>query len=503
MAISFNLTNQPWVACTTLDGTTIELGLQDALAQAHELREVTGESPLVTASLHRLLLAVLHSIFGPADYKTWDSLWQSKRFEASKIADYFAHHYDRFDLFDAHRPFFQSADITTAPKSAASLIQEVASGNNATLFDHHTDNQIFTLTPSQAARYLVAAQSFGLAGLAGGGKNFTDGSCARGMIFLIQGQSLAETLLLNLMRYNDNSPMPRVGNDRPAWEMEDPFLPDRATPYGYLDYLTWQNRHIKLFPKEENSHVVVQQIAMAPALRLASDIRDPMKPYRRDEKRGLLPLRFNENRALWRDSATLFQLDTPGSYAPLAFNWLAQLADEGYLPDSTHQTIALGMANDQAKVEFYRTEQLSLPLIYLHDQELVNTLRDDVLGAAENVSRQLWGAARTMATYVLVPEADAENAHTPDPADLNRVAAPWGIERRYWSSLEIPFRHILEELPLARETALDHWQKTLRTTAWQVFNAAAQEVEIDPRAMKAVVRGREQLAAGLAKTLPA
>ena len=67
MTISFNLIDEPWIPCI-LDGTRVELGLRDVLAQAQQLREIRGDSPLETASLHRLLLAVLHRIFGP---KSW------------------------------------------------------------------------------------------------------------------------------------------------------------------------------------------------------------------------------------------------------------------------------------------------------------------------------------------------------------------------------------------------------------------------------------------------
>jgi hypothetical protein len=247
---------------------------------------------------------------------------------------------------------------------------------------------------------------------------------------------------------------------------------------------------------------VIRQMTMAPGLRLAEGIPDPMKPYRRDEKRGLLPLRFSEDRALWRDSATLLQLDTAQAYAPRAFAWLAELVSDGYLPAGTRRTLALGMANDQAKVEFYRVEHLPLPLAYLRNQQLVNVLRDDVLGLAESVARQLWGSARTMATYVLAPDADNEAAHQPMRDDLDRVMAPWGVERRYWGRLEAPFRLALEDLPGNREETLTTWQQTLRRTAWDVFGSVAEEVEADPRMLKATVRGREQLAGGLAKALP-
>ena len=60
MATSFNLCDEPWLPCIRLDGRAVELGLYDMLMQAHTLRELLGETPLETAALHRLLLAVLH-----------------------------------------------------------------------------------------------------------------------------------------------------------------------------------------------------------------------------------------------------------------------------------------------------------------------------------------------------------------------------------------------------------------------------------------------------------
>ena len=58
--------------------------------------------------------------------------------------------------------------------------------------------------------------------------------------------------------------------------------------------------------------------------------------------------------------------------------------------------------------------------------------------------------------------------------------APWGVERRYWSRLEVPFRLALEGLPQDREETLTAWQQTLRRTAWEVFDGVAEDVETDP-----------------------
>ncbi len=315
---TFDLLQSPWVPCIRADGAPVELGLRDALAQAHELRALHDESPLVMAALHRLLLALLHRAFGPATYDEWATLWKAGQWDAAQLDAYLDCWRHRFDIFDPERPFYQAPDERVKPKSVVSLIHDVASGNNPTLFDHHTEAGGITLTPAQAARMLVAAQVFGLCGTKGPTMQFTDAPCARGVIFLVQGETLFETLALNLVRYTDDAPLPRWPDDRPAWEMDDPFTPDRSVPRGYLDYLTWQNRRVLLLPEATTDGVVVRQVTIAPALRLDSGVLDPMKHYRKDEKRGPLPLPFTEGRALWRDSAVLFRLHDEGHQPPYA-----------------------------------------------------------------------------------------------------------------------------------------------------------------------------------------
>jgi CRISPR system Cascade subunit CasA len=318
----------------------------------------------------------------------------------------------------------------------------------------------------------------------------------------VQGQTLFETLTLNLVRYSDDEPLPRRADDRPAWEMDDPFRPERTVPRGYLDYLTWQNRRILLLQEDDAAGPVVRRLTIGPGLRLDAACLDPMKHYRIDEKRGPLPLRFREERALWRDSAALLRHRSAAFRPPQVFDWLAELAREGHLQVAqTRRTLALGMANDKAKVEFCRSERLPLPLRYLQDTLLVEAL-DIALDMSESVGRQLWGASRTMATLLLSPETGNEGARQPASEDLNRIMEPWGVERDYWSRLEVPFRYTMETLPENRDAALAGWQRTLRQVAWAAFGNAAEAVSANVRSLKAVVRAHDQLAAGLAQALP-
>jgi len=502
MMLTFNLVDAPWIPCIDAAERAVELSLRETLARAHELRELGGDSPLATAALYRLLLAVLHRVInGPESYDAWAALWEARRFDAARIGAYLTQWRERFDLFHPQRPFYQKADDRLKPKSLTSLVHDVASGNHATLFDHHTDADGISLTPAQAARALLAAQAFGLAGLCLPGRPFTDAPCARGIIFLAQGDTVFETLLLNLLRYDDERPLPGSSQDRPAWEMDDPFTPNRQIPFGYLDYLTWQNRRVLYLPEETPDGPLVREMTLGPGLRLDATVADPMKHYRKDEKLGPRPLRFNEDRALWRDSAALLSLTRPDYRPPLVFNWLAELVGEGILrKEQTRRMLALGMANDQAKVEFFRAERWPLPLVYLQKQDLVEALQT-ALDMAEAASNQLWGAARTLGTLFICPEFDFQEKRKVPP-EADSMLEQWGIKRRYWAQLESPFRLMLEALPADRDGALADWRKTLHRAAWRAFDGIAENLAANPRTLKAAVRAREQLAAGLGKALP-
>jgi CRISPR system Cascade subunit CasA len=501
---TFNLLESPWIPCTLQDGTPVELGLRDALVRAHELRELHGESPLVTASLHRLLLAVVHRTFdGPEDWEAWEELWLPGRWDAGQIDDYLSQWHHRFDLFDAERPFYQAADERVEePGPINRLIHEMAHGNMATLFDHHLETEEPALTPAEAGRALLAIQGFGLGGFGMGRLSHTDAPCTGGVVFLVQGETLFETLALNLLRYPDETLPGRADErDRPVWEMDEPFEPERSVPLGYLDYLTWQNRRILFFPETVNGDVVVRRMTEAPALRLIKDILDPMQHYADKGRGGPRPLSFREGRGLWRDSAALFQLQAEGFRPPRQFDWLANLVYEDCLaPHETRRYLAMGMSKSRAKVNFYRSERMPLPLAYLQNTDLVARLTQ-ALEMAEAVARQLWGAARTLATLILSPEADREEGRKPAREDLDQLTSQWSVERHYWVQLETPFLETMETLPHDADGALTAWQETLHRSAWAAFDRVTDQVSHDPQKLKAVVRSRGQLAGGLKKVL--
>jgi CRISPR system Cascade subunit CasA len=494
MNAHFDLIGEPWLPCIRMDGTPVELGLLNTLVQAHTLRELNGETPLSTAALHRLLLAVLHRVVdGPRSPKAWGRLWQAGRWDETAVRAYLERWRDRFDLFDDAHPFYQAADARVKPKPLNSLMHRVASGNNSTLFDHHTDDRGVTLTTAEAARTLVTAQAFGLAGLSGLTQKYTDGACASGAVFIVLGSNLFETLALNLVRYAGNEPMPREPDDCPAWEMDDPFAPERAVPLGYLDYLTWHNRRVLFFPPDPADSDSIQRMTMAPALRLDSSVENPMVHYRKDDKRGAIPMAFYEGKVLWRDSAALFELHHQALSPPRVFYWLAELVDAGSLPRAaTYRYLALGISKKQAKVYFARQEQFPLHLTLLLDDEqgqaLLEALRR-ALAAAERIGGALREAGRELACWIVSP-TDKNRAHGDD---VKGIVGQLGLDRRYWPCLEVPFRAFVRDLPGDRHAALQDWIDVSCKAARRAFDQAADGVAGPVRGLKAVTRARDTL----------
>lgn len=513
MTQSFNLIDQLWIPCETLDGKLVELGLRDALADAHMLRGISADNPLETAALYRLLLAVLHRVFGPSGTAEWFDLWRGGQWDGARLDAYWETWYDRFDLLhpDEDRRFYQRVPVDGKSTPIIHLVQ--SGGNNPALFSHITDASEPGMTLAQAARAVVTAQAFRLGGIIKPPISGTDSPAARGISFLLEGRSLFETTIFNLWTYADTifsqiTGIPQTERDAPAWEQGDPFQPERSLPLGYLDYLTWQSYRLWL---EEPSHGLIReaQIGLGQP-KLANTVLDPFKHHRAMKKSsqnspGYTPLRFNENRALWRDSATILERAQPwegqADRHPYCITWLDALFAEDY--DNTLSgyerlpLMALGMASDQAKVDFYRQERMPIPAAYLRDRQLVSLLRDG-LGKAEEARQALSKALYLLAKLMIAPNVGEEGGRDPRPEDIRPLVAHWNVERQYWGAVEPAFWQLVADLPLDSTAALVTWVGILIQAARESYASAETIAGSETRALKAAAAGRRSLEWNLA-----
>ena len=538
MPLSFNLVDEPWLPVVWLDGRAGEVGLRDALVRAREIRELVDGSPLVTVSLHRLLLAILHRNFGPETFADWKDLWRAGQWEARTLDAYFSAWRHRFDLFDAERPFYQVAQHDDGAKlhPPALLAQELASGNNATVFDHSFSDRPVPIRLAEAARLLVARQAYSVGGGVGRPFNLSHAPLTVGFTVLALGESLFQTLALNLTQYGDGHPVRPSLDDAPVWEQTPPTIAtekdkDGVWPRGPLDYLTWQSRRIKLYASGDPPMVTGCQLGQN--LKVHDETFDPFKSYAKSKDQGWVPRKLDPDRAIWRDSSAIFQQTDDGSRRAEVFNWLARVdeaLDGGEIEaQRAYPLSVLGLGREPtakaADISIWRHERFTVPLAYLHVSELLGRL-ERALRLAEDVGRLLKPGTTEITTadrasgkpkqvkvprpFQLLAEAMLPTiGGKPDRKKVDALIDHLAPERRYWSRLEVPFRTLLIDLPNDHDRESDAygarmlpaWAETLQRTARAAFEEATSGMDQSARSLQAVARAQRELSLRLHATL--
>jgi len=518
MNVSFDLTSEPWIPCILANGTRKELSLTDVLTRAPEIREVVAPSPLVTAALHRLLLAILHRIFGPRTRSEWREMWEAGRWDEGRLRAYLEDWRHRFDLFDKDRPFYQTPGLPHKmnPSPISILACEQSSKSSTTLFDHHDDHIAPNVSPAEAACLVVANQAFSLGGLCsrekGGNPSAKDAPIARAAIVLVIGDTLFETLMLNMVRYDVQRGFPFSGqsaDDAPAWEQDSPAAVEERLPRGYLDYLTWQSRRIWLGPEvDKDGDLQVRQGIIADGRRFPDNVfpsemetmtaRIP-KPNAKSGQDPRGPLRLRQSRAVWRDSTALLQSiaegdDKASTIRPRTIDWLGELVDTGVIDKAKSYSISIiGMCSKpgQKKIYFWRHERQPLPLTYLTDEDLVDDL-GVALRIAEEAARALTSALWPIGCTLVGPDQANDNEAVRQKLSQSLPGLPL-----YWSSLEPKFYGLLVGLPGDydhRERELEKWAKIVESTVWRAFDESIRALPTGIKFLRAEVTARNNLA---------
>jgi CRISPR type I-E/ECOLI-associated protein CasA/Cse1 len=499
--MSFDLLAQPWIPVSDREsGEVHEVGIREALVRAHEWGEVPCASPLVAVALVRLLLAVLHRACPPADFDAWAEMWEAKRFPEARIDAYLNAFRDRFDLFDEDRPFLQIGRMEMAQAGPlAQLATEVATGNNPTLFDHTRDDAPPAVSPAEAARRLVAAQAFAL----GFGKAaearvngtpwprpyLADGICLRGVTMFLSGDSLFQTLMLNLV----SGPVRQ--EDAPCWEADDPTaLLDQVVngervsqpARGPVERYAWMSRMIRLLREPDGT---VRRAYFTQGREADKSSGDFMKVFLQSKKEGRFALGLNADKAAWRDLHTfLGALGAQAEVAPVVRH-AAELIDVGYLPAHTLYSLnVVGLATDPGKAGkflLWRQDRMSIAAALLADKhrvEEVQTALEDATFVAEDLRRRI----REVAGHFLPPEGN------PDPKDVDNLVAALDPRRPYWARLEAHFAHFLlglaADAPAERAAALKEWRRAVAAEAQRALRAACDQLGHSTRAIRATSR---------------
>ncbi len=504
MKPTYNLVDEPWIPCLDKLGTTVDRSITEVLVDAHKLTAIRDQSPLVTAALHRLMLAILYAALdGPRSATDWDEIWRRGKFDASRIQGYLSKWRHRFDLFDTDHPFYQVAGFVIPGKkptddrstSVSKMWQELASGNNDTLFNHTAEEREKVFSPAEAARGLINSQTFAVGGGVGStsnifGKhpNLTHAPMIGGTAVFLVGANLFETFSLNLLVLEDEGRVVSPPGDRPTWEHDEPFLPQPRTPMGLLDLLTWPARAARLIPDaNEAGSLCVKRMYYTQGCALPRDTWRPEWAYRLDPQKGAMSVGVRVDRALWRDCSALFAVADNAERQdtrPLAVAQAARFFGRGTLArEQALRCFAVGIANDKAKLLMWRMEDLPVPAMVLSDAEGSRALRS-ALQVAESTAKQVSDALKKMTEYFK------------KGVQVIREQAM----RSYWPDLELSFPRFLEILGEDPDEAADWWATTVKRAAWQAFDVAADNaLARSARELEGRVAGERQLRTKLAR----
>jgi len=402
---SFDLTSEPWLPVQRRDGTEDVLSLREVFAQADRLRRLVGDVPTQEFALLRLLLAIVHdAIDGPRDLVQWQELWDGG-LPIGDIDAYLDRHRGRFDLLHPDEPFYQVPGLRTATGEVSSLDRIVADVPNGAPFFTMRARGVERLGFAEAARWLVHAHAFDTSGIKTGaigdprvknGKVYPLGVAWAGNLggVVVEGNTLRETLLLNLIAFDTPGLSVDPGRDLPSWrraplgprQLDEGELSTR--PAGVRDLYTWQSRRIRLVFDAEGVHGVI--LAYGDPLPVHNrHVHEPMTRWRRspaqEKKLGrspvYLPQQHDPSKSAWRGLDALITgqgepseqgREAAEAIRPLIIEWVARLCVEGALPlDFLIRARLFGAiyGTQQSVIDEMIDDAVAMPVVLLHEQD--------------------------------------------------------------------------------------------------------------------------------------
>jgi CRISPR system Cascade subunit CasA len=462
----FNLIHEPWITVVTLDFQVKDISLVELFKTWESLREIQADNPPTTLAIYRFVLAILHRAYqGPRNEDHWEEIFEDN---GEKAIAYLQEQRDRFDLLHPKHPFMQDPIL---PLEKAVPVYAIHTMSTSQVFSHEHEWSGYSISLPQAARLLVRLQGVDITSLrafyvgqSSGNRSAVNTPTINAANVLVRGSSLKQTLLFNLIRYDPSASYPSevTGEDLPTWETSYAGKPKKTVPQGYISYLTFPWRRLRLFVEGGE----VSQIAIT----MGNSLPDKVSPQQwecgvayRDDK----PVRLSLSKQLWRD-ADSFLLSAEKNHRPRIVDWLAELKSEDLVDDVVTLQI-IGLSADKAKPLGWSLEQFSAPRQYITESDLGTVLKTAIAIAEshQQVFRSFKGSPYFALAEVL-------------KGDAGSLANALDGESRYWAELDRKFPKLMDALPRDSEKGgdgvtrygsreLPAWTQTVQSAARQAF----------------------------------
>ena len=328
---SFNLIENPWIPIRWKTGSNPALpgrvSLADVFTKSGDIADLDC-APHERIAITRLLVCITHAALGaPKDPNGWEEF--GKDLESEVLA-----YLNRPDI-QTHfallggGPRFLQEDFPKKgdPVPTSKLFPALATGNNPTLLDHAGMQPHRKYDPASVAVALLAFQNFYPpygAGYKGRGP-CSDSNALHAILF---GDSLRETILLNMLDYETVVSLSPSGFGMPIWECATKEDLEEST-WSYLGRLVPRHRSLRL-TNDLSGFYHRKESLQYPGW---EPLREPSVTtvLSKKEERRLLPARLD--RSIWRDLHSITALNADqnkaAAKAPAIFDSHTQAMEEG------------------------------------------------------------------------------------------------------------------------------------------------------------------------------
>lgn len=349
----FCLLNEPWIKVLDQENTIKEVSLLDVFRDAHKYKSLAGETVTQDASILRLLLAIVITVFYRYDVdgqednvleyedpeevilERWSEYWKKGAFKADTFQKYLETYKERFFLFHPETPFWQVADLKDGTNyGIINLYGNIKESNNVASRHHFhmTDGHyVETVSYAETARWLVYNNAYSInVKTKVDGKNKPTGVGRLGKLGLIivEENTIYKTILMNLCALNGqgmawNEPKP-IWEQPPKIEVGVEIVPPDNLPELY----TIQSRRSLL--QRKDGWVSGYRSVGGDYYSIINDLVEPMTLLKQDskDKENIKPLKHQKSIAAWREFPSMLVQSESLPLKPGLIRWLEELMED-------------------------------------------------------------------------------------------------------------------------------------------------------------------------------
>jgi CRISPR type I-E-associated protein CasA/Cse1 len=251
---SYNLLCKPWIPVVwrndAAEPGAPKIGIREALQRARDIRCISHTAPFIEFGLYRLLITIVLDAYIVAGQRPtigeMKAMIEAERFN-DLILEYLEQYKERFDLWASDHAFLQRAPPTDGKKKTdykpiVSMFAAIPSGTNVAHWNHCTEDET-KIAEEVAGQFLTTVSPWNFKTKPGEARTLAGDPP---MYALVLGESLFETIVLNLPRPSGRVTTRQERNNGPVWRTPLDDLAKLPKTPTVAQGFTWPVRVIEL-----------------------------------------------------------------------------------------------------------------------------------------------------------------------------------------------------------------------------------------------------------------